>query len=347
MVDMATTSAPRLSLVVLSFRRFEATTGPCLATLADALDDSLVSARVQLILVDNGSDDGAAAHCAAYAAVNPSVVYLPESSNLGFGGGMNAGVAAASGDWVCLVNSDTLFPPGALAALLETLARVPDDVAMVGPVTNAAGNGQCLRLPDVPMDRVVGVGAAAMRSPTGLLTPTYRSDFFCIAVRRAAWQQLGGLDPAFGLGYYEDFDFSLRLSKCGYQQVIAEDVFVAHVGSASFAAMGAAQKALMRKNRALLIERHPDARFEPLRAGNAAALRHLLTVATASGWTDALRQRAAWRLAALNQDEPKSPFKRLRWRWGTRDIRRALAGAGVAAQFPEVAPFALTEGRSQ
>jgi GT2 family glycosyltransferase len=321
-------------LVVLSFRRFETTTGPCLATLADAL----VDARMQLTLVDNGSDDGAAAHCAAYAAANPSVRYLPLPGNLGFGGGMNAGVAAAGGEWVCLVNSDTLFPPGALPALLATLARVPDDVAMVGPVTNAAGNGQCLRLPDLPMARVVDVGAAAMRSVTGLLTPTYRGDFFCIAVRRAAWQQLDGLDPAFGLGYYEDFDFSLRLAQRGYQQVIAEDVFVAHVGSASFAAMGAAQKALMRKNRALLIERHPDAHFEPLRAGNAAALRHLLSAAAASGWTDALRERAAWRLAALHQDEPKSPFKRLRWRWGTRDIRRALAGAGIAAQFPEAPP---------
>lgn len=334
MADTPPSPAPRLSLVVLSFRRFETTTGPCLATLADAR----VDARVQLILVDNGSDDGAAAHCAAYAGANPSVIYLPLSNNLGFGGGMNAGVAAAGGEWACLVNSDTLFPPGALPALLATLARVPDDVAMVGPVTNAAGNGQCLRLPDLPMARVVDVGAAAMRSETGLLTPTYRSDFFCIAVRRAAWQQLGGLAPEFGLGYYEDFDFSLRLSKSGHQQVIAEDVFVAHVGSASFAAMGAAQKALMRKNRALLVKRHPDARFEPLRAGNAAALRHLLSAATASGWTDALRERAAWRLAALNQDEPKSPFKRLRWRWGTRDIRRALAGVGIAAQFPDAPP---------
>lgn len=333
-------ASPQVSLVVLSFRRFDTTTGPCLATLADALGD----ARVQLVLVDNGSDDGAAAHCAAYAAANPSVRYLPLSGNLGFGGGMNAGVAAARGEWVCLVNSDTLFPAGALPALLATLARVPADVAMVGPVTNAAGNGQCLRLPAVPMAQVPGIGAAAMRSVTGLLTPTYRSDFFCIAVRRAAWQELGGLDPAFGLGYYEDFDFSLRLAKRGYGQVVAEDVFVAHVGSASFAAMGAAQKTLMRKNRALLIERHPDARFEPVRAGNANALRHLLSVAAASGWTDALRQRAAWRLAALHQDEPKSPFKRLRWRWGTRDIRRALDGANIAAQFPELAPRAQKAG---
>jgi GT2 family glycosyltransferase len=173
-----------------------------------------------------------------------------------------------------------------------------------------------------------------MRLVTGLLTPTYRSDFFCVAVRRAVWQKLGGLDPVFGLGYYEDFDFSLRLAKQGYQQVIAEDVFVAHVGSASFSAMGAAQHALMRRNRRLLVERHPDVQFEHVRAGNAKALRHVLTVATASGWTEALRQRAAWRLAALQWDTPRSPFKRLRWYFRQSDLRRALAGVGIEAGFP-------------
>lgn len=331
----AVTSIALVSLVVLSFRRFQTTTGPCLATLADGLGDT----RVQLILVDNGSDDGAAAGCAAFSSANPSVIYVPASNNLGFAGGMNAGVDAASGEWVCLVNSDTLFPKGALSALLVTLANAPADVGSVGPVTNSAGNDQCLRLPGVAMEQVVDVGAAAMRSVTGLLTPTYRSDFFCIAIRRAVWQKLGGLAPAFGLGYYEDFDFSLRLSKSGYRQVIAEDVFVAHVGSASFSAMGAAQKTLMRKNRSLLVERNPDARFEPARAGNAKALRYLLAVTAASGWTEALRRRAAWRLAALHWDEPRSPLKRLRWRWATRDIRRELADAGIAAQFPEAPQF--------
>jgi GT2 family glycosyltransferase len=205
---------------------------------------------------------------------------------------------------------------------------------MVGPITNAAGNGQCLRLPQLPMGQIVRVGAAAMQSVTGLLTPTYRSDFFCVAVRREAWQKLGGLDPVFGLGYYEDFDFSLRLAQQGYQQVIAEDVFVAHVGSASFSAMGAAQNASIRQNRSLLVERHPDVMFEHVRAGNAKALRHLLAVANSSGWTEALRQRAAWRWAALQWDTPRSPLKRLRWSFKQADLRRALAGAGIEAGFP-------------
>ena len=125
------TPAMSVSLVLLSFRRFETTTGPCLETLAAALGDR----RFELILVDNASNDGSAERCAAYAAAHPEVRYLPQATNLGFSGGMNAGVAAASGEWVCLVNSDTLFPAGALERLFTTLANAPPDVACVGPVT--------------------------------------------------------------------------------------------------------------------------------------------------------------------------------------------------------------------
>ena len=321
----------KLSLVVLSFKRYDTTTGPCLATLGEALTDP----RIELILVDNGSNDGTAEQCAAWAVQHPSARYLPMPTNLGFAGGMNVGVGIANGEWVCLVNSDTLFPPGAIDALLASLARVPGKVAMLGPVTNAAGNGQRLLLPRVAMERVVEAGAKAMRWPTGLFPPSYRTDFFCVAIQRSVWHQLGGLDTSFGLGYFEDFDFSLRLRAIGREQVIAEDVFIAHIGSATFAGMGAVQRDLMRRNRGLLRDRHPQVRFEHAREGNEQALRHLvISAAQATGWTPALRERAAWRLASLLRDEAKSPFKRWRWRWRTRDLRSALRIAGIAPRFP-------------
>jgi GT2 family glycosyltransferase len=333
-VETSISPTPWLSLVVLSFKRFESTTGPCLATLEAADADP----GTEIILVDNGSDDGAAQRCTEIATIRPRIRYAPQAENLGFAGGMNAGVNLARGEWVVLVNSDTLFPAGALDALRDALRAMPPQVAMVGPVTNAAGNGQRLPLPGLDLQAVPAVGAAAMRLRTGLFTPTYRTDFFCVAVRRAVWQQLGGLDRIFGLGYYEDFDFSLRLRQAGWQQVIAEDVFVAHMGSASFGAMGAKQHELMRRNRALMKQRHPGVHFEHVREGNAAVLTHLIDTAQRDGWSEALRQRAAWRLAALDVDEPRSPFKRWRWRWSCRSLRAELASHGITARFPSLPP---------
>lgn len=322
--------APQLSLIVLSFRRFETTTGPCLDTLMAQLPDP----RVELIVVDNGSDDGANLRCAALAARHPALRYLPLPENRGFSGGMNAGVDAARGDWVLLVNSDTLFPAGALDALLSVLAAQPPQVALIGPVSNAAGTGQCLPLPGALLAQAVQVGEAAMKQPTGLLTPVYRTDFFCAAVRRPVWCALGGLDTRFGMGYYEDFDFSLRLRAAGHEQLMADDVFVVHAGSGVFSTMRPQQQALLKHNRSLLLQRHPDARFEHLRVGNAQALAHLLAVAQAQGWTPALRARAAWRYAALEHQGPRSPFKRWRWRHSCRHLRKALDAAAIIPEFP-------------
>jgi len=327
-----------LSLVVLSFLRFEQTTGPCLATLRRALDEP----RIELILVDNGSDDGSADHCATWARNHPGTRYLPMPTHLGFAGGMNMGVSVASGEWVCLIDSETLFPPGALDALLNALALAPARVAMLGPVSNVAGNGQCLPLPDMTLQRAFLTGGAAMCTPTGLFTPSYRTDFFCAAIQRNVWHQLGGLDTGSGLDHYEDLDFSLRLRAVGREQAIAEDVFVARLDGARATRPSPEQWVRMRRTRKLLRRRHPQVRFDHVRVGNEHALRFLLGVVRVHGWTPALRERAAWRYAALLRDEDANPIARWRWRWLTRALRGALRAAGIEPRFPSPPNFTLS-----
>jgi len=322
----------KLSLVVLSCERFQQTTGYCLATLQRALDDP----RIEVILVDNGSTDGSAEHCAAWAREHPQAHYLPMPRDLGFAGAMNVGSSIAVGEWLCLVHGDTMFPPGAIDALLAALTFAPPKVAMLGPVTNMALNGQCLALPGYMPAQAVAAGAGAMRAPTGLFTPSYRTDFFCVAIQRNVWTQLGGLDTSFSHGHLEDFDFSLRLRAMGRDQVIAEDVFVAHLGGATCSGVRASEKAAAQRDRRLLRQRHPQAHFDPARVGNEEALRHIVNVARAKGWTPALRERAAWRYAALLWDEATSPLKRWRWRWTTREVRRALQVERIEPHFPAV-----------
>ena len=147
--------------------------------------------------------------------------------------------------------------------------------------------------------------------------PTYRCDFFCIAIRRSAWEQLGGLDLAFGLGYYEDFDFSLRLAAAGFKQMISEDVFILHVGSATFQGSASA-RALIKRNKKLLRSKHPQARFEHTRLGNWAVLQTYAALKAAGAWTPSLQARLELRQGALVGDAPKSLIKR--WLWN-RKIR--------------------------
>jgi GT2 family glycosyltransferase len=306
---------PILSLVVLGFRNFEATTRVCLDSLVPWATDP----EVEIIVVDNGShvgsNDDSAARTAAWCAEHPTVQFITSDTNLGFAGGMNLGVAQAHGAWVVLVNNDTIFPEDALDAFKRVVRNVDDRVAMLGPVTNAAGNGQRLWKPGTSHAQWLDIGKWLHAHPTGELMPAYRCDFFCIAVRTTVWNALGGLDRAFGLGYYEDFDFSLRLTAAGYQQMITEDVFVLHVGSATFKASAAA-KALMRRNKKLLHSKQPQARFEHTRLGNLAIVQRYQVLKTLSRWTPALQARHDLRVGALTGDAPRSMFKR--WLWNRK-----------------------------
>lgn len=307
---------PLVSLVVLGFRNFDLTTRGCLDSLSPWLDDP----QIEVLVVDNGSPDDSAEKTARWCAEHPQARCLISEANRGFAGGMNFGVSHAKGQWLLLVNNDTLFPAGALDALKRVIQEAPADVAMLGPVTNAAGNGQRLWKPGATREEWLDVGAWLNQHPTHRLMPTYRCDFFCIAIRRDAWDALGGLDLSFGLGYYEDFDFSLRLTQAGYRQMITEDVFVLHTGSATFQG-NAAARALMKRNKKLLRAKHPDARFEHTRLGNLAVVRAYREITAAGQWSSELEARLRLRQGALLGDAPRSPIKR--WLW-LRKIRAVL-----------------------
>lgn len=300
---------PLVSLIVLGFRNFDVTTRACLDSLVPWLDEP----AVEMLVVDNGSMDGSAQKTADWCAAHPQVKCLLSESNRGFAGGMNWGVEKARGEWLLLINNDTVFPEKTLDALKRVLKEVPPDVAMLGPVTNAAGNGQRLWKPGATHEEWLQIGRCLHDNPTRQLMPAYRCDFFCIAIRRDVWNKLGGLDPVFGLGYYEDFDFSLRLTQAGYRQLITEDVFVLHVGSATFKASPAA-RALMKRNKKLLQSKHPDARFEHTRLGNLAVLQTYKELKASGQWTPALETRWQLRIGALEGDAPRSILKRWLWK---------------------------------
>lgn len=300
---------PLISLIVLGFKNFDVTTRTCLESLRPWLNDP----EIEVLVVDNGSPDDSARKTADWCAQYPLIKLLLSENNRGFAGGMNWGAEHARGQWLLLVNNDTMFPAKTIDALKLVVREAPLDMAMLGPVTNAAGNGQRLWKPEATHEDWLEIGRWLNEHPSRQLIPVYRCDFFCIAVRHDAWSQLGGLDTGFGLGYYEDFDFSLRLSNAGYKQAITEDVFVLHVGSATFKASTEA-KNLIKRNKKLLSAKHPSARFEHTRLGNLAVLRVYKALKTTGHWSPELEARKQLRCGALDGDAPRSLFKKWLWK---------------------------------
>lgn len=306
------TTAPLLSVVVLGYNQFDRTTGPCLNSLTPWIGDP----DIEIIAFDNASPDGSGERTRQWCNEHPGVQFQSSTENLGYAGGMNKAASHARGQWLLLVNNDTEFPAHTLDALKKVIQNAPANMAMLGPVTNAAGNGQRLYDPGKSKQDWLELGTWLNTNPTGLYLPTYRCDFFCVAIRRDAWEQLQGLDTIFGRGYYEDFDFSLRLRAAGFDQAITEDVFIYHQGSATFSG-NPELHALIKRNKKIMMQRHPGLKFQHTRECN---LEILKTIIFNNNKTqeESLLKRQKIRLKSLTSDKPKGFFKRKFWEFKTK-----------------------------
>ncbi len=181
---------------------------------------------VEIIAVDNASTDDSAA---LIAARYPQVRLIRHAANLGFGGACNDGLAAAQGDPLVLLNQDTIVRPGWLAALVDLLQTAPDvgiagskalypdgTIQHAGGVVDPRGNGS---------HRGYGEpDTGAFDAPADVDYVTGAS----LALRRAVYTQIGGLDEGFAPVYFEDVDLCLRARAGGWRVVYAPDSVLVH-----------------------------------------------------------------------------------------------------------------------
>lgn len=240
------------SIIVLAYNHLEETTAPCLESILEHTDLN----RNELIVVDNASSDGTAAYLREFKSKHPEVRLRLNDVNKGYAGGNNDGIRLAEGRVLVLLNNDTVVGPGWLAPLVDALDKDPS-VAMVGPVTNSAGNEQRIVLPDVTPDTFLRVTALYLAQQAGAYSETEKLGFFCVAIRRDVIDKIGLLDEAFGIGMFEDDDLCLRATQAGYRLLIAEGAFVYHKGSVSFSKLGAEKyQGLFFRNLAYFFEKH-------------------------------------------------------------------------------------------
>jgi GT2 family glycosyltransferase len=232
------------SVVITSCDNFETTTGPCLKSM---LEDKEKGA-FEIIVVDNGSLDNTPEKAGELAAGEENVRLVINKSNRGFAGGNNDGARIARGNILMFLNSDTIVPQGTIGKLTRLLFDHPE-WGMLGPVSNQAGNEQKIFTRSENQDDIIREGEEWCARSKSDYFRSERLDFFCVAIRKSAFNMLGGLDERFGLGYYEDVDYSIRANMAGISMIFTEDCFVYHSGGKSFSKMGReGVRRLMREN---------------------------------------------------------------------------------------------------
>jgi GT2 family glycosyltransferase len=182
--------------------------------------------------------------------------------NLGFAGGANAGIAAASGELVALVNDDVLVEPGWLGALTDALAADPGAAAVQGVnlllddpgradgcgiawnrwwQAVQVGHGLPAPAAGEPPREVFGVSATAA---------LFRRD----ALAAVASVDGGVFEPRLG-SYYEDVDLAGRLRAAGWRALLAPVARARHAGSVTGRTLGSGRWLLIHGNRYLVAAR--------------------------------------------------------------------------------------------
>jgi GT2 family glycosyltransferase/glycosyltransferase involved in cell wall biosynthesis len=251
-LDQALAALPeqRVSVIVLTYNNL-AFTEACLFSL-EAYSDYR---NLEVIVVDNASSDGSREWLSDWVA-QPSAAgherrLILNDANLGFSAGNNVGLRVATGEVLILLNNDTYVTPGWVRGLCNHLRDEPR-LGLLGPVTNNIGNEARIAIGYTDMAQMIAEAGRFTRAHPGQRTPMRTAAFFCVAMRREVYERIGDMDEDFGVGFFEDDDYSRRIEGAGLQVACADDVFIHHHLSASFDAMKAEKKQeLFERNKAI------------------------------------------------------------------------------------------------
>ena len=242
------------SVIIVSYNNYETTTKLCLQSLLKEPG----SRDFEIIVVDNASRDDTPRKLLEIASQESGINVVLNEKNRGFAGGNNAGANIAQGEILFLLNSDTIASPFTISKLSRLMIDNPD-WGMLGPATNAAGNEQKIFIESGDTDKIIEEGEVFCSHSNGDYFPSERLDFFCVAIRKTVYEQIGGLDELFGRGYYEDVDFSMMAKRAGIKMMFAEDCFVYHGSGKSFSGIGRKNvKKLMHENKRKLGKKYSE-----------------------------------------------------------------------------------------
>jgi GT2 family glycosyltransferase len=245
----------RASVVIPTYRR----RASVLRTLASLSRQTLPASDYEVVVVVDGSDDGTREAVGAYAA--PYALRAIWQENRGRAAACNAGIAAARGELVVVLDDDMTATPDLLAAHLRAHeGREPRAVIGAAPVPIAPAMSTPARYVAAKfnghLDRLAAAGG-----------PVSLRDFYGgnLSVRRDVLERLHGFDERFRVYGNEDLELSIRLSEAGVRVVYDAAAVAWQAYDKDFPAL-ARDNVAKGRTAVVLARKHPSAR-ESLKLG--------------------------------------------------------------------------------
>jgi GT2 family glycosyltransferase len=211
-------------------------------------------APYELIFLDIGSLDGTAEYLAGFAAGQPDmrieVVRTP--TDLGIADACKEAISKVRGEYVVLLNNDTIVTHGWLQQLIG-LANLSPALGMVGPMSNYAAPPQLVETIPYRLGARKGDERGDPKAETAAMhrfasehreqnkakwMQTDRLGGFCLLMKREVLRRLtnqGGLNDWTDLGLFDTDILSAKAREAGFTLAVCRDLFIHHFGTRTFA----------------------------------------------------------------------------------------------------------------
>ena len=226
----------------------------------------------RLLIVDDGSQPETRDFLKSWVQEVSVATLFRNEMACGYTKAANIGLRASKGDYVILLNSDTIVTPGWIEKLIEC-ATSRKDIGIVGPLSN------CASWQSIPEIFDKNGGWMINNLPEGYSLEMFNNivanisektfpcvsfvNGFCYMIKRAVIDAIGWLDEeSFPYGYGEENDFSIRARKAGFKLAIADHAYVYHSKSKSFG--HERRQELSKQGSAAFKSKHPDINVKAL-----------------------------------------------------------------------------------
>ncbi len=258
----------RLSVVFLNYNTRDLTRQALSSVLAAA-----EGLAVEIFVVDNASVDGSAD---MVAEEFPQVKLICNEANVGFAAGNNVALRQVTGEYVLLINTDTIVRRDALRTMVEFLDAHPEAGACGCKILDPDGTLQLdsRRGFPTPLAAFCKMSGLSRFFPKHPLIAHYHMTYLdpeqtaevevlsgsCMMVRKAAMDQVGLLDEDYFM-YGEDIDWCYRFHQAGWKIYYVPTTSIIHFRGES--GRGVPLRILYRKSRAMsiFVNKHMARRF--------------------------------------------------------------------------------------
>jgi GT2 family glycosyltransferase len=224
--------------------------------MIESLHDNL-SIPYEIIVVDNGSRENEAV---LLQESYPFIKAIRSEKNLGFAGGNNVGIEAASGEYLFFLNNDTYVQDGSISHLLDALKRDSSLGGISPKILFADEEGGIQFAGYTPLSRVtlrnrlIGCRESD-KGQHDVVSATPYMHGAAMLVRREAITKAGKMPELYFL-YYEELDWSVRIRQAGYRLEYHPSATVYHRESSSTGQESPLKIFYMTRNRLLFARRN-------------------------------------------------------------------------------------------